>query len=123
MTTGGGDPAVRPATARGPARHDIPVIDEAALAAARAADRLLEVARARGILRWELYLAPIPDALRDGDLRELRAAARTGRAAFGPKDSVLDALPADLAVAFRDALDVLLRRIARRDAEVGTRGG
>jgi len=123
VTTGGGHPAVPPDPARGPARHDIPAIDEAALAAARAADLLLAAAGERGIARWERYLAPLPDALRDGDLRELRAAARSGRAAFGPKDSVLDALPADLAIAFRDALDVLLRRIARRDAEVGPRGG
>ena len=108
--------------ARGPARHDLPAIDDAALAAAWAADRLLVAARERGIARWERYLAPIPDALRDGDLRELRAAARTGRAAFGPRDSLLDALPTDRVLAFHDALDVLLRRIAVHDAEVGPRG-
>lgn len=120
MTTGGGTPAA--GSARGPARHDIPAIDEAALAAARAADVLLESARTRGIARWERYLAPIPEALRDGDLRDLRAAARSGRSAFGPKDSVLDALPFAPCIAFRDVLDVLLKRIARYEAEVGPRG-
>jgi hypothetical protein len=120
--TTGGRPASSPGSVRGPARHDIPAIDEAALAAARAADVLLDAASSRGIARWERYLAPIPDALRDGDLRDLRAAARTGRSAFGPKDSVLDALPAAQAIAFRDALDVLLKRIARYEAEVGPRG-
>ena len=120
MTTGDAGPAAR--TVRGPARHDIPAIDEAALAAARAADALLDAARSRGTARWERYLAPIPEALRDGDLRDLRAAARTGRSAFGPKDSVLDALPFTACIAFRDSLDLLLRRIARYEAEVAPRG-
>jgi hypothetical protein len=120
VTDGGGRPA--PGLARGPARHDIPSIDEAALAAARAADVLLDAARTRGVARWERYLAPIPEALRDGDLRELRAAARSGRSAFGPKDSVLDALPFAPCIVFRDALDVLLKRIARYETEVASRG-
>jgi hypothetical protein len=119
VTTGGGTPT--PGAWRGPARHDIPSIDEAALAAARAADVLLEEAGTRGIARWERYLAPLPEMLRDGDLRDLRAAARTGRSAFGPKDSVLDALPTAPCIAFRDALDVLLKRIARYEAETGSR--
>jgi len=120
--TTGRTPAAPPGSIRGPARHELPAIDEAALAAARAADVLLDAARARGVTRWERYLTPLPEALRDGDLRDLRAAARTGRSAFGPKDSVLDALPTAPAIAFRDALDVLLRRIARHEAEMGSRG-
>jgi len=111
-----------PGSVRGPARHDIPAIDEAALAAGRAADVLLDAARARGSARWERYLAPIPEALFDGDLRDLRAAARSGRSAFGPKDSVMDTLPTAPCIAFRDALDVLLKRIARYEAETGSRG-
>jgi hypothetical protein len=104
-----------PSRARGPSRHEIPRIDEAALRAARLADPLLAAARERGLARWERYLAPIPEALRDGDLRDLRAAARSSRAAFGPKDSIADALPADLWIPFRDAIDDLVRRIARFD--------
>jgi hypothetical protein len=104
-----------PSRVRGPSRHEIPRIDEAALRAARLADPLLATARERGFARWERYLAPIPDALRDGDLHALRAAARSSRAAFGPKDSIADALPADLWIPFRDAIDVLIRRIARFD--------
>ena len=102
-----------PERGRGPSRHEIPRIDEAALRAARLADPVLALARERGLARWERYLAPLPDALRDGDLRDMRAAARASRAAFGPKDSIADALPADLWVPFRDAIDELIRRIAR----------
>jgi hypothetical protein len=101
---------------RGPARHELPEIDESALRAAALADRLLAVARAGGIARWERYLAPLPGTFRDGDMRDVRAAVRTSRAAFGPKDSIADALPGDLCAAFRDALDDLARRLARHDA-------
>jgi hypothetical protein len=37
------------------------------------------------------------------------------RAAYGPKDSVRDVLPADVTEPFLDALDRLLRVLARRD--------
>lgn len=103
---------VRPS---GPARHEVPAVDDAALVAAQAADRLLAAARELGFERWERYLAPLPDRLRDGDLRDLRAAAMRARAAYGPKDSVRDALPADVTEPFLDALDRLLRVLARRD--------
>jgi len=102
----------------GPGRHELPDIDEAGLAAARLADRLLEAARAVGSTRWEAFLAPLPDRLRDAPPAELRAAARRGRAAFGPKDSIVDALPEADAIAFRDALDRLLRLLARREASL-----
>ncbi len=102
---------------RGPSRHEIPAIDEAALRAARLADPLLAYVREMGLARWEKVLAPIPDALRDGTLTELRTAARTARAAFGTKDSLADAVPSALWIPFRDAVDSLLRALARRDAD------
>lgn len=101
--------------ARGPARHERPAIDEAALVAARAADRLLAAARERGLARWVAYLEPLPDHLRDDELADLRRTAMRARAAYGPKDSVRDALPADVTEPFLDAVDRLLRVIARRD--------
>lgn len=65
------------------------------------------------------YLAPLPDRLRDAPLPELRAAARRVRSAFGPKDSIRDALPADVTEPLLDAVDRLTRALDRRDAEVG----
>jgi hypothetical protein len=56
------DPTARPAP--GPARHELPVIDDLALTAARHADRMLAEARERGDARWEKFLEPIPDRLR-----------------------------------------------------------
>jgi hypothetical protein len=99
----------------GPPRHAIPAIDDAALIAARQAELLLAAARSSGIARWETYLAPLPDRFRDGDIRDIRAAAMRARAAYGPKDSVRDALPAELTEPFLDAVDRLLKAIARHD--------
>src|SRR3954452_5027135 len=93
---------------RGPARHERPAIDEAALVAARHADRLLAAARDLGVSRWESFLAPLPDRLRDDDRGPLRATAVKARAAYGPKASVRDALPADLTEPFLDSIDRLL---------------
>jgi hypothetical protein len=90
-------------------------VDEAALAAARDADRLLAAARERGARRWEAFLEPLPDALRDGPLADLRRVAMRARAAYGPKDSIRDALPAELTEPFRDSIDRLLRELARQD--------
>ncbi len=103
-------------TPRSPGRHELPEIDEAGLAAARHADRLLARARSLGSVRWEAFLAPLPERLRDAPPGELRAVARRARAAFGVKDSIADVLPIDEALAFRDALDHLLRVVARREA-------
>jgi hypothetical protein len=100
---------------RGPARHERPAIDEAALVAARAGDRVLLEARDRGITRWVTYVEPIPDALRDADLGDLRRVAQRARAAYGPKDSIRDALPAEVTEPFLDAIDRLLKELARRD--------
>jgi hypothetical protein len=100
---------------RGPARHEVPAIDAAALTAARWADRLVRAARDRNATRWVAFLEPIPDRLRDDDVPALRAVASRARAAYGAKDSIRDALPAELTEAFRDALDVLLKELARHD--------
>jgi hypothetical protein len=103
-------------TPRTPGRHELPEIDDAGLAAARCADRLLAAARDAGSARWEAFLAPLPERLRDAPPGELRAVARRGRAAFGAKDSIADVLPWDDALAFRDALDLLLKLLVRREA-------
>ncbi len=96
-----------------PARHQYPVIDDLGLQAARHADRLLIGARERGHERWTAYLASLPDRLRDDDLRGLRSAALRARAAYGPKDSIRDALPSDLTEPFLESIDRLLREINR----------
>jgi hypothetical protein len=98
---------------RAPARHEIPAIDELALAAARHGDRLLAAAQERGLTRWSTFLEPLPDRLRDDDLAGLRSVAMRARAAYGPKDSVRDALPAALTEPFLEAIDRLLRELAR----------
>jgi hypothetical protein len=97
----------------GPARHESPLIDDLALAAAREVDRLLAEAQARGLTRWADYLDPLPDRLRDDDLRGVRAVAMRLRAAYGPKDSVRDVLPEALTEPVLDATDRLLRELNR----------
>jgi len=99
-----------------PARHEYPAIDDLAMVAARHADRLLAAARERGDARWVAFLEPLPDRLRDEDLPGLRAAAVRARAAYGPKDSVRDSLPEGVTEPFLEALDRLLREIARQRA-------
>jgi hypothetical protein len=99
---------------RGPARHELGAVDEAALVAARHGDRLLAAAREAGVGRWVTFLEPIPDHLRDDALPALRSTALRARAAYGPKDSVRDALPDDVTQPFLDSIDRLLRLIARR---------
>jgi hypothetical protein len=108
-----------PDTRAWPARHERPAIDEAGLQAARAADRLLAEARDRGITRWIDYLAPMPDRLRDDPVPDLRRTALRARAAFGPKDSIREALPEDLTEPFLAAIDRLIRELNRRDAMAG----
>ncbi len=100
----------------GPARHELGPIDDLALIAARHADRLLAGAREGGIERWVGYLEPLPDRLRDDDLPGLRSTAMRARAAYGPKDSVRDALPAELTEPFLESIDRLLREINRAAA-------
>lgn len=99
----------------GPSRHERPAIDEAALAAARTADRMLDAARAAGHARWIAYLEPMPDHLRDDGVAELRRTALRARAAYGPKDSIRDVLPREVTEPFLDAIDRLLKVLNRRD--------
>ena len=99
----------------GTARHEVPEIDAAALAAARWADRLLAATEGVGAERWKRFLAPIPDRLRDEPLVSLQGIALRARAAYGPKDSIRDALPDELTLPFRDAIDTLLRLLAIRE--------
>ena len=61
------------------------------------------------------YFAPLPDRLRDDDIADLRRTALRVRAAYGPKDSVRDALPEDVTEPLLDALDRLLKALARRE--------
>lgn len=103
-------------TTRYPPRHETPEIDVAALEAARAADRLLAAAVTAGSERWRRYLAPLPDRLRDEPIPMVRAAAKSGRSAFGAKDSIRDVLPEDATEPFLEAIDRLLRVLARWDA-------
>ena len=101
---------------RGPPRHEIPEVDAAALEAARAADAAVAAAREAGNERWLRYLDPMPNRLRDDPLPDLRTAARLVRAAYGPKDSIRDALPAEVTEPFLDRIDRLLKAIARYEA-------
>ena len=112
----------------GPARHEIPLIDERALAAARAGDRLLAEAAertaadgpsARAAARWARELGGVPEILRDGELRDVRRAAVRSRSAYGPKDSIRDALPPDVTEPFVAEIDRLLREIARYERHRG----
>lgn len=119
--------------ARPPARHELPEIDAAALAAARAVDHLLAEARrvadaepARAAVtplsaveRWAGYLQRVPDQLRDEPLPGLRAAARRVRAAYGPKDSIRDAFAPELTEPLLVAIDKLLKAIARYEVHRG----
>jgi hypothetical protein len=46
----------------------------------------------------------------------LRAVARSARSAYGPRDSVRDTLPPDVTEPFLEAIDRLIRVIARWEA-------
>ncbi len=105
----------------GLARHEVPEIDAAALEAARATDRALTAARAMGVERWARYLAPLPDRLRDDPISALRTVARLTRSAYGPKDSIRDALPEDVTEPLLLATDRLLKALARHDLEARSR--
>ena len=66
--------------------------------------------------RWTRFLEPLPDRLRDESLPGLRSVAMRARAAYGPKDSIRDALPPDVTEPFLDAIDRLVREINRFQA-------
>jgi hypothetical protein len=104
------------ARTRGPARHELGTVDELALIAARHADRLLAAARERDAERWVGFLGPLPDRLRDEDLPGIRSTAMRARAAYGPKDSIRDALPPEVTEPFLESIDRLLREINRYQA-------
>ena len=114
----------RPVVARvdagrhGIARHELPAVDEAGLVAARHADRLVAAAAASGADRWHRYFEAMPDHLRDDDPRGLRQVALRARAAFGPQDSVRDALPGDVTEPFLEAIDRLIKQLNRRDTGI-----
>lgn len=99
-----------------PARHELPELDRAALEAALAADRTLATARDLGIERWAVYLAHVPDRLRDDPVAGLRGAAKLVRAAYGPKDSIRDSLPEAVTEPLLEAVDRVLKAIARYEA-------
>lgn len=99
-----------------PPRHELSDIDAAALDAARAMDVALAAAIDMDSERWIRYLSPLPGRLRDDGLRDLRAATRVARAAYGPKDSIRDALPAHATEPLLKAIDRLQKAIARFEA-------
>jgi hypothetical protein len=105
--------------ATGPARHERPEIDELALTAARAADKLVAAARERSVTRWLAYFEPLPDDLRDAPIIELRRIAMRARAAYGPKDSIRDVLPPAVTEPLLDAIDRLLKGLAKREMAGG----
>jgi hypothetical protein len=106
---------------RGPARHELPAVDEAGLFAGRQADRVVaaaeaaQAAEAAGAARWLRYFEAMPDRLRDDEPRSLRQVALRARAAYGPKDSVRDVLPPEVTEPFLDAIDRLIKQLNRRD--------
>ena len=101
---------------RGPARHELPAVDEAGLLAGRQADRIVAAAEAAGATRWLHYFEAMPDRLRDDEPRSLRQVALRARAAYGPKDSVRDALPAEVTEPFLESIDRLIKQLNRRDS-------
>ena len=70
-----------------------------------------------GADRWARYLAPLPDRLRDDPIRGLPAVARRLRSAYGPKDSIRDALPAHATEPLLVATDRLLKALMRYELE------
>jgi hypothetical protein len=66
--------------------------------------------------RWVRYLERLPDKLRDDPLRDLRVVTRQARAAYGPKDSIRDALTEHATEPLLRAIDRLQKAIARFEA-------
>ncbi|OGN81932.1 MAG: hypothetical protein A2X23_02815 [Chloroflexi bacterium GWC2_73_18] len=114
-----GRPARREATA--PGRWEVPGVDAAALELARHVEAALPQLSSPSAARWERWLAPLAEPLRDGEPAAVAAAGRRVRAAFGVGESVAQALPPAEALALRDAADALLRAIARHEAKRGER--
>lgn len=85
------------------------------MSAARSVELALAEARSRRAERWARFLEPLPDLLRDAPIAGLRAACQRARAAYGPKDSIRDALPPEATEPMLDALDRLVRALNLRD--------
>ena len=100
-----------------PARHEAPDIDATALEAARAADRALAAARAFGNDRWARYLAPCRIVCVTIRSPGWPGVARRPRSAYGPKDSIRDALPEDVTEPLLVAIDRLLKALARHELD------
>ncbi len=98
----------------GPPRWQDPVLDEAALELARLVRGAVVALGALGHERWVAFLEPLVPVFEDGDRADLLLAARRARAAFGARDSILDAWPSDEARRLRDAVDHLQHLIDRR---------
>ncbi len=101
---------------RGPARHELPAVDEAGLIAGRQADRMVAAAEMAGATRWLRYFEGMPDRLRDDEPRFLHQVALRARAAYGPKDSIRDALPPEVTEPFLEAIDRLIKQLNKRDS-------
>jgi hypothetical protein len=99
----------------GPLRHEMPAVDEAALAAARLADRVVSAARTSNADRWVAYFEPLTERLRDDEPLGLRQVALRARAAYGPKDSIRDVVPREVSEPFLEAVDRLIKQLNRRE--------
>jgi len=80
-------------------------------------DLALAAAREMEAERWVRYLAPLPDRLRDAPVQSLRAAARTARSAYGPKDSIRESLPEYVTEPLLLSIDRLVKALNRYDAQ------
>ena len=63
--------------------------------------------------RWVAYLEPLPGPPARRRPAALRRDGDPGRAAYGVKDSIRDALPAELTEPFLDSIDRLIRELNR----------
>ncbi len=99
------------------ARWQDPGLDEQALAVAAGVRGALGVLREHGQERWVEWFEALLPVFEDGDVAALRIAARRARAAYGAKDSVVDAWPdQEAALRLRDAVDRLQRTLDQRAA-------
>jgi len=104
---------------RTPARWQDPGLDEQALAVAAGVRGALAALGDGGDDRWIAWFEPLLGVFEDGDAAALRTATRRARAAFGAKDSVMDAWPDEAAaLRLRDAIDRLQRALDQRAARL-----